>query len=145
MLINNENLQVPRLELRWSVDKELPHVRYCHYLLIMPLREIDARLDDEHSDKEKKTIDILLSITTDTIRGFVNSYSYSLVYEKEGIIELPHRDKMHAIWDAKVLGLPVYVTCGEIAQLLSSPGQIIHDDRIGLDTDVGYRKHGLNF
>jgi len=140
MLINISEMPVPRLELCWSDRPNNDLERICWYKMVLPLRDIDKRLDyHEGVNKETKTLHIPICHTTDRIRLHVEEAYRGPIFSDENgeYIDLPYSDKMHAVWDADVLNLPVYVSYKEHAQLVASPGQIIHNRNIAISENMG--------
>lgn len=144
MLINSSEMPVPRLELNWVESDNNPLERTCWYKMVLPLRDIDKRLDyHEGADKETKTLHIRICHTIDRIGSHVDLDARGLIFPKGdgGTILLPYSDKMHAVWDAGVLNLPMYVSYKEHAQLIASPGQVIHSPHIAMSGDMGLSHH----
>lgn len=145
MLVPATEMKVPRLELRWEDVPDEPNKRICWYTMVLPLRDIDCRLDyHTGADKENKTLRIPICHTIESIPKHLDPDYIGPVFPNQdgGSILLPFRDKMHAIWDAAELKLPVYVSYKDQAQLISSPGQVIYSREIVLSEHIGYRKNG---
>lgn len=142
MLIKASEMVVPRLELCWSDVPDKPNEKICWYKLVLPLRDLDARLDyHEGVDKETKTLHIKICHTVDSGRREWSPLDGANV----GMITLPLWDKMHAVWDAQVLNLPVYVSYKNQAQLIASPGQIIHSPEIAVGENMGTSEFLFNY
>jgi hypothetical protein len=101
-----EGIPVPRLEFRW-VEARRPNRDnwdwYCHYVLVLPIRETDYR---RVSRDAPKITGILFS--TSKISGGPN---HGNPVHEDGTIETPLNDGMNAVYDAAVLHLPVYASC----------------------------------
>jgi hypothetical protein len=93
-------LLAPRLELLW--DKQ-DGERTCIYSLVIPLRESDLRRENSKGKDVRNVLKLKMGKTI--VDGGVSV--------QDGVVESPHRDGCHALWDSKVLGIPAYAVCGD--------------------------------
>lgn len=111
--INISELPKTRLELRWDpIDpRENNHGAnwYCRYDLVLELDEYDGRREKyEDGELIETKEDLRVSLG-----GTFAERSRGPVYD-DGI-DTPYRDSAHIKWDAKKLGLRMFVVCGEKA------------------------------
>jgi len=98
--MKKNKLPCPRLELLW--DKQ-EGVRTCTYTLVIPLKEGDLRRENSKGKDVRNVLKLKIGKTT--VDGGVSI--------QNGVVETPYRDGAHALWDSKVLKLPIYAVCGE--------------------------------
>lgn len=97
-----EGLPSPRLELEWKPISNDWEERECIYSLVIPLREHDIRREDNNKSELK------IEIGRTTVKG--GRYPVN-----NGKVDTPFRDGVHAMWDAKILNLPVWAVCDTYA------------------------------
>jgi len=101
-------LPLPRLELRWVKKGKTWDERECVYELVMPLRELDIRREDENCKQVRSVQRIEISRTK--VSG--GKHDHPPIYD--GVVDAPFRDGAHAQWDAEALNLSVWATCGDV-------------------------------
>lgn len=105
---NIMGLPLPRLELRWVKTGATWSERDCVYEMVIPLRSLDVRREDENCKQVRSTLRIEMGRTK--VTGGTHN-DQPPIYE--GKVDAPFRDGSHAQWDADVLGLTVWSTCEE--------------------------------
>jgi len=125
-LIDANEMPAPRLELRWIKTGETWSQRDCAYNLVLPLRDIDIRREDDNGEIVRNTL--TLEIGRTRVKGGFK-YLFQPNEEDGYQIGTPYRDCAHAMWDSNALcGIPVYAVFEEHAMLvpnakLTSPQQ----------------------
>lgn len=97
-------LPTPRIQFRYEriADKVPGWTEYmCHYELVIPLRELDIRREDD----QRTEFAISVSKTKVTTGATPCIYEGNLVYHA------PFRDGAHADWDMEALGITLPVFC----------------------------------
>jgi len=105
---NIMRLPCPRLELRWVKIGKTWDKRECIYEIVIPLQENDIRCEDADGKKVRCVIRAELGRTK--VEGGIQDGESPA---REGFVDTPFRDGCHAQWDAAVMNLPVFATCGK--------------------------------
>lgn len=111
---NDEGLPLPRLQLRWERGNKDPsdpeagkepdrNVFVCFYELVMPLRELDIRRENEEGKDVKSVLRLPISVSA-------SCGGRDTRINRDGNVDTPYRDGSHARWDSLVLRLPIYAT-----------------------------------
>jgi hypothetical protein len=99
-----------RLQFRWEQAPNGTSISggqswFCHYELVLPLREHDIRREDDDGNDVRS--ELVIPIKGPTIRGSTRKPCWN---DEDNTYEFdaPFRDGAHAAWDAPLLGdIPV--------------------------------------
>lgn len=115
-LVSSKDLPMPRLELRWDHDGTPSgwgeFRRSCRYLLVMPVFSGDVRKGSFAANEDGTALEFEFG-ATDCSGG-----QDQRVWLEQQRVDMPYRDGSHAAWDAHLLRLPAYATCGEHAMFI---------------------------
>lgn len=103
----NSKIPSPRLELRWIQTGETWQDRECIYSLVFPLKKNDIR-----SDFDRGICDAVVELGRTNVGGG----NGSAPIDKNGSVQTPFRDGVHAQHDREALGgkLPIIAICGDV-------------------------------
>lgn len=108
-------LPTPRLQFTWLPLNDTWTAKECLYTLVLPLRKLDIRSEDENGKSVKREFHCRIGMTTST-------GGRRPVFDER--VDTPFRDGAHARWDSEVLGgLPIYAVCEDAATRLGSPNE----------------------
>ena len=122
-----EALPSPRIELRWSDVRDSDDRLSCAHNLVLDLKPGDIRreqlIEGAADFEDVPTLTIGIDETyKEVVEG--KESADTEVDSGHGSILLPYRMTAHALWDARQLGLPVYVVSGERALRVDTPDSV---------------------
>lgn len=102
-------MPAPRIQLRWERLTGRPDWNWqCHYELVIRLDEHDVRRDyTDERGRDRKRTELVAALKPPSVRQTDGVPCTARTGERHR--DMPFRDGMHAIWDAKQLGgLPIF-------------------------------------
>lgn len=101
---NYEGLPIPRLELRWTESTKKGKKCLCIYELVLPLKELDVRREDETGEPVREVLRVQM--------GEQEFSDQILPVDSEGHVQTPTALGAHARWDSSNLQLRAWAVYG---------------------------------
>lgn len=122
LLMEERNLPVPRMELRWDERPAADGMLACSQNIVLKLRENDIRREqaDVAVDGFIQRDYITVNIDVSAQECSDGESPVNAAQDGTGSIWRPFRLTAHALWDAEQLQLPVYVVARGKAQLVTA-------------------------